>query len=121
MKPFLLLIAVGSSSVAWARPVAPVKEVRTVFDAGGRGDAFFNSHLREQMRAMGFRFIPSRSKADAILRSSGQGTRARGFRGFASLTAPNGKAIWSAGVERAPHSRAMAFDSLAQKLRAARR
>lgn len=98
-----------------------VKEVRTVFDAGGRGDHVFNSRLRAQMRDLGLRFVHSRGQADAVLRSSGQGTDADGFRGRATLRSPGGQTLWSAKVERAPRSRAMAFDSLAAKLRAARK
>lgn len=119
-KPMLLVAALSFCSLASARNVVLVKDVRTVFDAGGRGDRYFNSRLRSQMRGMGLRFVRSRGQADAILRSSGQGTEAGGFRGAASLSAPSGQTIWSAKVERAPRSRAMAFDSLAQKLRAAR-
>jgi len=123
MKCFLwlALAVVALSSLVLARPAPSVKDVRTVFDAGGRGNAFFNSQLRTQMRDMGIRFVDSRSKADAILKSSGQSTELGGFVGSASLSTPRGKMLWSAKVERTPGSRAMAFDSLAQKLRAARR
>lgn len=114
-------LALTLSSRSFARPAMSVKEVRTVFDAGGRGDRYFNSQLRAQMRDMGLRFVSTRRGADAILRSSGQGTDAGGFRGSAFLKAPSGQTIWSARIERVPRSRAMAFDSLAAKLRAARR
>ena len=98
-----------------------VKEVRTVYDAGSRGDSYFNSHLRSQMRGMGIRFVKSRQSADAVLRSSGTYTNPGGFVGSATLVTPGGKVLWKGNVTRAPRSRVMAFDSLAAKLRAARR
>ncbi len=113
-----LLLAAG---LACGRPVASVKEVRTVYDGGGRGDAGFNANLRREMRALGLRFVRSRTGADAILRSKGEGTARGGFSGSASLTTPTGKFLWQSRIERAPDSSAMAFSSLAAKLRAARR
>ncbi len=122
MKRLLVLASLFSLGiVVWARPVASVKEVRTVYDAGSQGDSYFNSHFRSQMRGMGIRFVKSRKNADAILRSSGDGTDAGGFSGSASLITPGGKTLWQANVMRAPRSQSMAFDSLAAKLRAARR
>lgn len=121
MRKILFLSAVfGLASASFARPVASVRDVKTVYDAGGRGDRYFNANFRSQMRAMGFRFVPSLKGADAILRSSGNGTNHSGFRGYASLRALNGQKLWSARVNRAPKSNAMAFDSLAARLRAAR-
>lgn len=108
-------------SVVLAKPVASVKAVRTVFDGGASGNAFFNAQLRSEMRAMGIRFVSSRNGADAILKSSGRGTNSGGFSGWAFLASLEGKVLWRAKVERAPSSRVMAFDSLAAKLRAARR
>lgn len=107
--------------VALARPVRSVKEVRTVFDGGSRGDSYFNSRLRGEMRGMGIRFVAARKRADATLRSQGRGTDDGGFSGFASLVSPTGRVLWSAQIRREPNSRTMAFDSLAAKLRAARR
>jgi len=121
MRKLLFLSAIfGLASASFARPIASLRDVKTVYDAGGRGDRYFNANLRRSMRAMGFRFVPSLKAADAILRSSGNGTNNSGFRGYASLRALNGQKLWSAGVNRAPKSKAMAFDSLAAKLRAAR-
>lgn len=124
MKTTLVLMGFlvsGAGSLAWARPVPSVKEVRTVYDAGSRGDSYFNSHLRSQMRGMGIRFVRSRQSADAVLRSSGTYTNPGGFVGSASLVTPGGTTLWKANVTRVPRSRVMAFDSLAAKLRAARR
>ena len=109
------------SSVVEAKPAVSVKDVQLVFDGGARGDSYFNSNLRSEMRRMGMRFVKSRKSAEAILASGGQGTDAGGFSGWASLISSSGHTLWSAKVERAPDSRVMAFDSLAQKLRAARR
>lgn len=121
MRKLLFLATVlGLASATFARPIASVRDVRTVYDAGGRGDRYFNASLRRSMRAMGFRFVPSLKGADAILRSSGNGTNQSGFRGQASLRSLNGRKLWSAQVKRAPKSNAMAFASLAAKLRAAR-
>lgn len=117
----LFALLVAFHGLALARPAMSVKRVRTVFDAGGRGDSYFNSHLRVEMRALGLRFVHSRREADAVLQSSGQGTPEGGFEGFAVLTAPSGREIWSARVTREPRSRVMAFHSLVDKLRAARR
>lgn len=117
----LFALLVAFHALSFARPAMSVKRVRTVFDAGGRGDDYFNSRLRAEMRGMGLRFVHSRAGADAVLQSNGQGTPEGGFEGFAVLTAPSGREIWSAKVTRAPRSRVMAFDSLADKLRAARR
>lgn len=122
MRKLLFLATVlGLASATFARPIASVRDVKTVYDAGGRGDRYFNVNLRRSMRAIGFRFVPSLKGADAILRSSGNGTNHSGFRGQASLRALNGQKLWSAGVNRAPKSNAMAFASLAAKLSAARR
>ncbi|BCM91516.1 hypothetical protein IAD21_03391 [Abditibacteriota bacterium] len=120
-KSFVALVLLSLGVRVWARPVASVKEVRTVYDGGSRGNTYFNSQLRSQMRGMGIRFVKKRQSADAILHSRGIGTEAGGFSGSASLLTPGGKTLWSARVARAPRSRAMAFDSLAAKLRAARR
>jgi len=121
MRKLLFLSAFfGLCSTSFARPIASLRDVKTVYDAGGRGDRYFNANLRRSMRAMGFRFVPSLKGADAILRSSGNGTNANGFRGYASLRALNGQKLWGAQVNRAAKSNAMAFDSLAAKLRAAR-
>ena len=120
-KSLVFALLVGLGGAVQARPVSSVKEVRTVYDAGSRGNAYFNSQLRSEMRGMGIRFVRNRKNADAILRSQGLGTNAGGFSGSASLATPSGKTLWSARVARAPRSRSMAFDSLAQRLRAARR
>ena len=119
--PLAVLLVAVSSAPTFARPVQSVREVRTVFDGGARGDAGFNANLRSEMRAMGLRFVRSRTSADAVLRSQGQSTTRGGFAGTASLVSPTGRVLWSAQVNRDPDSRAMAFISLAAKLRAARR
>jgi len=121
MKKIVVLLSVlASANWALALPIASVRDVKSVYDAGGRGDRYFNAGLRREMRAMGLRFVPSLKKADAILFSMGNGTNTGGFRGRASLRALNGATLWSAKVSRAPRSKAMAFSSLAAKLRRAR-
>jgi hypothetical protein len=120
-KSLIVASLLALSSFAMARPVASIKQVRTVYDGGSRGNDYFNSRLRSQMRDMGIRFVKDQGSADAVLRSNGIWTRAGGFSGSASLSTTAGKSLWSARVARAPRSREMAFDSLAAKLRAARR
>ncbi len=124
MKFFLVcasLLFLAALVVAKPKPASSVKDVRTVFDGGASGNAFFNARLRSEMRGMGIRFVSTRKSADAILRSGGQSTDEGGFSGWSTLASPSGNTLWSAKIERAPASRVMAFDSLAQKLRAARR
>lgn len=112
---------VSSSAVTMAAPQASsVKGLTRVWDAGGRGNAYFNTQLRREMRADGWKFVKKRGDAQAILNSSGDWTK-NGFSGTLTLRAPSGKILWKGASERKNGARTMAFQSLGQKLRAARR
>ena len=106
--------------VALAAPVTSVQKINTVYDHSARGDAYFNKRLRAEMRQMGLRFVSDRKHADAILDSSGGGTKDGGFRATMTLRDRAGRIVWRESVTRPAGSRVMAFERLGDKLRAAR-
>ena len=106
--------------VAHAAPAPSVKKIETVYDHSARGNAYFNAQLRREMRQMGLRFVRDRASADAILDSSGQGTKNGGFRASMTLRNRAGRIVWRESVTRPNGSRVMAFERLGDKLRAAR-
>ena len=98
---------------------APVKGDK-IFDAGGRGNAFFNARLRQELRADGWKFVKTRAQADAILTSRGDWTK-NGFAGTLILRNKDGKIVWRRQIERKNGENTMVFQKLSRELRAARR
>ncbi len=107
--------------VAHAAPVPSVAKIQTIYDHSVRGDAYFNTQLRAEMRQMGLRFVKDRKRADVILDSSGNGTKDGGFRATMTLRDRAGRLVWRESVARPSGSRVMAFERLGDKLRAARK
>ena len=106
--------------VALAAPAPSVQKVQTLYDHSARGDAYFNAQLRRELRQMGLRFVTNRKGADAILDTSGSGTKDGGFRATMTLRDRAGRIIWRESVTRPTKSRVMAFERMGDKLRAAR-
>ena len=119
-----LILATACASlaplVALAAPAPSVQKVQTLYDHSARGDAYFNAQLRRELRQMGLRFVTNRKGADAILDTSGSGTKDGGFRATMTLRDRAGRIIWRESVTRPTKSRVMAFERMGDKLRAAR-
>lgn len=111
---FSLLLALPISAGA-----TPLKGDK-IFDAGGRGDAFFNARLREELRADGWKFVSTRADADAILTSRGQSHK-NGFVGTLILRDQRGKVLWQRQLQRKNGENTMVFQKLSRELRASRR
>ena len=115
----------GGAAVASAAPVAKkaaisMRQVKTVWHRRAVGNSYFNARLRAELARQGFRFVPKAADADAILESKGRYT-ARGFIGKMTFFDQNGRTIRSESVLRPANSRIMAYQQLAQKMRAVRR
>lgn len=122
-QPLALLFAlscVGATQVAHAAPARPLRNVQTLYDLGGKGNAYFNSVMRGEVRKAGFRFVRNRKNSDATFSSSGYWTSNRGFTGTVTFRDLRGRVLWTKKVHRLPNSRVMAFESISRELRAAK-
>jgi len=104
----------------WAAPSRPLRNVKTLYDAGGKGDPYFRSEMRAQVRNAGFRFVRSRGVADATYSASSYWTKNRSFVGIVTIRDLRGRVLWQKQVTRKPNVRVMAFQSIGSALRAAK-
>lgn len=109
----------GAPLEAQNAPVMSMRQVRTVFHRRATGNAVFTARLRAELKQNGLRFVSSARGADAILDSTGQYT-GRGFAAKMTFFDRRGRVIWSQSVFRPDNSRVMAYQRLADQLRARR-
>jgi hypothetical protein len=110
----------GAPVRAQSAPTLSIRDVQTVFHRRAQGNEYFTARLRAELVQQGLQFVRSSSHADAILDTYGQ-YNGRAFVGRMTFTDKRGRVIWSENVYRPDNSRVMAYNRLADRLRARRR
>lgn len=115
---FCALSAIALSSTRSVTRNVPknIREVRRVYVQKIDADRVFARRLQDEMRGLGFRFVTSRTQADAIFVAQGEYSKGA-FYGAMKFTDANGRILWSARVMRPRGSSYMAYSRLTDKLR----
>lgn len=93
----------------------PIKVLYAVQMAGDRG---FTRRLMREISQMGFTWTRDKAKADAFVQTNGDWDNGA-FAGTLTIRNRAGKVLWSEQARRPQGSNLMAYQRLADKLRAA--